>query len=148
MNKVTRWKIDKKTELKFRWDRGAAFDLSSEGFDGPDMDRFEAFSTTFLWACCQNRGKATPKQLVLLIFKNVTPEEEEELQKQMLQTLIEVMKHSPWVAIAEALEDHFEGSEDSEGVVIGGEDEPGKLPSPSIEETSSASGPDSEPIAE
>lgn len=151
MSKVIRWKVSKKLELKFRWDRGAAFDLSSEGFDGPDMDRFDAFSTTFLWAACQNRGKASPKQLLLHIFKDAEDNEprEGELQQEMQQTIIEVMKHSPWKELAKAMEKHLEGSADSDGPVIGGEEEePGKLPDPSDVNTSSESGPDSGPVVE
>ena len=151
MSKVIRWKIADKTELKFRWDRGAAFDLSSEGFDGPDMERFDAFSTTFLWACCQNRGKSTPKQLILLIFKGAEGNEDREaqIQEEMQTTLIEVMKHSPWKEVALAIEAHLEGDEESDDITIGGEEEAlGKLPSPSKEEPSSESGPDSDPVVE
>ena len=148
MSKVIRWKVDKKTELKFRWDRGAAFDLSSEGFDGPDSDRFDAFVTTFLWACCQNRGKATPKQLVLLIFKGTDEDEEQEatLQQEMQETFIEVLKHSPWKEVAIQLESFLEDAEGAnDDVVIGGEEEkPGKPELSSTEPDSSENGPDSE----
>jgi hypothetical protein len=136
---TTIWKIGEgKPTLKFQWTQGAAFDLSSEGFDGPDGDRFQAFAVTLLWACCVNRGKSTPRQ-----FAQMLPEDSPE---DFQSVLISVLKESPWDAVGKAIEESL--SEEEEGQVIGGDEAPGKPDTPSTETDSCESGQDSGSLVE
>lgn len=137
--KRVRWKIGRGKELLFAWSRGAAFDLSKEGFQ--EFEFSEAFTTTLLWACCLNRGKSTPRQ-----FAELLPEGSDE----GTEVFLELLRNSPFEAIAEELEKALNEQDAEEAFGDDDEeDELGKQPDHSPpQETILPNGEDSAPDAE